>query len=168
MNLQDKFVIDRSADHCHLTEKDAITLFGVERIKGCKKKALTIEGEFATDLKIEDFRDTRYTVLYPWREYSQLELAQSSYYKLTYKYSERVGSGELQDAKLLNVSTDHNMIGIDIPVITVKAHVHLNTWEDTDLLEILNFPFPLAIKVSKTTDGLNHIHLDTDQFAALQ
>jgi propanediol utilization protein len=166
MKLPDSFIIERSANHCHLSKENAMHLFwGRLPIF----KSLTIEGEFATNLKVFDNKGNKYTVLYPWRSYSQLELAQSDYYKLFGGYDKRVSSGELRDARNLIVRANPgDTLSISIPVITVKAHVHLNDEKDLWRVKEIDFPFPLDIKFNKSTDGLNHIHLDTDQFAAIQ
>lgn len=167
MNLLDRFKIDRSANHAHLTEHDAVILFGNHI--DIEYKPLDIVGEYATNLKIQDIYGNNYRVLYPWRKYSQIEVANSDYYKLFKKYRTRVASGNLSSTELLDVvGTARNHV--KIPVIVAEAHVHIseNHRADISLLKELNFPFKLGVKINKTTDGLNHIHLDTDQFAAIQ
>jgi propanediol utilization protein len=174
IDLQGRFKIDRSANHVHLSEEDALLFFG----NGAKKenitaKPLTIAGEFATNLRLLDTKGVSYTVLYPWRKYSQLELAQSDYYKHFKEYSSRVSSGELENSNLLYLScprldTNTTIKGKYIPVITVKAHVHITDKKDIKLLHKISFPFLLEVKISKSTDGFSHIHLDTDQYASIQ
>jgi hypothetical protein len=107
--------------------------------------------------------DNGYTVLYPWREYAQIEVAASDYYRMFGEYPIRRTSGDIAPAKKIRVFCT----AVEIPVIVAKPHVHLcNT--DPSRLEYLNFPFELALKYNDTTDGLSHIHLDTDQYAAIQ
>jgi propanediol utilization protein len=151
-----RFVIDRSANHCHLSEADANTIFGGEP-NHVSLRPLAIEGEYATDLKVG-----AYTVLYPWRKYSQIEVAMSDYYKIFGTYARRRSSGDLEGAECIDV------MGVMIPVIVAEAHVHIAEPSDYELLRTLNFPFHLATKSNLTTDGLSHIHLDTDQYAAIQ
>lgn len=156
-----RFVIDRSANHCHLSEADAHLIFGGEP-NHVSLRPLAIEGEYATDLNIYDAPGNRYTVLYPWRKYSQIEVSMSDYYKLFGRYTRRRASGDLEGAKVLDIN------GVMIPVIVAEAHVHIAEPSDYELLRTLNFPFHLATKSNLTTDGLSHIHLDTDQYAAIQ
>jgi len=151
-----RFVIDRSANHCHLSEGDAHIIFG-EELNHVSLRPLAIEGEYVTNLKV-----CRYTVLYPWREYSQIEMAMSDYYKLFGAYTRRRASGDLEGAERIDVG------GVVIPVIVAEAHVHIAKPSDYELLRTLNFPFHLATKSNITIDGLSHIHLDTDQYAAIQ
>ena len=174
MNLHNRFVIDRSNNHAHLTKKDAITLFGINpefTLFGLNPEFLTkplaIEGEYSTDLKIKDYIGNSYTVLYPWRPYSQLELAASDFYKIVGSYPERVNSGEVEDAVLLKVTGTRNS-SVLINTITVKAHVHIACPTDYFWLQLLDFPFKLSVKRNLSTDGLSHIHLDKDQYAAIQ
>jgi putative phosphotransacetylase len=165
MNLQDRFVIDRSANHVHLSQADADLLFGPD--VELKLRPLAITGEYATQLKVTGENCMKYTVLYPWRSYSQLELAASDYYKQYNCYPGRVASGNHINAKLLTVGGTTGEI-VDVPVIVAEAHVHLADKADIKLLKKLGLPFPLAFKVNETTDGKSHIHLDTDQYAAVQ
>jgi propanediol utilization protein len=168
MNLQGLFVIDRSADHIHLTEEDAIYLFG-EELNKMELRPLAIKGEFATNLKLTDDNWDKYTVLYPWRSYSQLEVSQSTFYRLFKRYDKRVNSGNLKNAPLLEVtSIDDIFTEIQIPVITVRAHIHLTDESHLSYLDDLELPFPYEIKQNETTDGMSHIHLDTDQYSAIQ
>ena len=160
-----RFVVDGSANHCHLSEKDAHILFDKE-LDNMILKPLAIAGEFATNLKVFDEKGNSYTVLYPWRSYSQLEVAMSNYYKLFGKYTQRRNSGDIEGALLLDVTC--TSASIDIPVIVAAAHVHIAQMSDLEELELLDFPFDLAVKQNQSTDGLSHIHLDTDQYAAIQ
>lgn len=163
MSLPNNFVIDRSANHCHLTQEHANILIGKD-ISKMILKPLAIKGEYATNFKVFDtISGNGYTIMYPFRSYSQIEVAMSDYYKLFKKYTTRVSSGDLEGAVKLPV-----LGGISIPIIVVKAHVHVHTPTDLNEIYNLNFPFELDIKENETTDGLNHIHLDTDQFAAIQ
>ena len=165
LNINSKFVIDRSANHCHLTEEHLELLFGKNRLM--QLKPLAIEGEFATDLKVTDEKGNSYTVLQPCREYSQIEVAMSDYYKLFKTYTERVSSGDVANAETLRVRGISTSL-VDIPTIVVTPHVHINSELDVMLIPDLKFPFPLSVKINNTTDLMSHIHLDTDQYAALQ
>jgi putative phosphotransacetylase len=165
MNLQDRFVIDRSANHIHLTQETADLLFGEDVMMTLKP--LAIAGEYATNLKVAGENCVKYTVLYPWRSYNQLELAASDFYKQFKYYPKRVASGQLDGAPTLTVGGTTCDI-VDVPVIVAEAHVHIAKESDLYLIPELNFPFPLGVKFNETTDGLSHIHLDTDQYAALQ
>jgi propanediol utilization protein len=157
--LLNRFKVDRSANHCHLTKEHAELFFGNSVFT---LKELAIAGEFATNLKLEDHRGNKYTVLYPWREYTQIEVAQSDYYKLFGHYGDRVNSGDLSKASFVVVQD------VYLPLIVVKAHVHIARESDIDLLDFLDFPFKLEIKMNESTDGFSHMHLDTDQYAAIQ
>jgi len=164
----DRIVIDRSANHCHLTEADAKAIFG-EDVNPTLTRPLAIKGEFVTNLKIELHTNkipSECTVLYPWRTYSQIELCASDYYKIFGEYPQRRKSGDLQGAKTIRVICPKP--SIYIPVIVPRAHIHLERVSDIWLLHDLNIPFRIPVQDAETTDGLSHIHLDADQYAALQ
>lgn len=165
MILQDRFKIDRSANHAHLSHGDAEALFGKDIV--AEFKPLAIAGEYATNLKVNGENGVQYTVLYPWRSYSQLELAASDYYKWFKTYPKRRASGDIEGTPVIHIDGPTNN-GIDIHVIVAEAHVHIARESDLELLAGLNFPFPLSMKENESTDGLSHIHLDVDQYAALQ
>ncbi len=166
MNLQDRFKIDRSGNHCHLSQKDANVLFGPD--VELTLKPLAIAGEYATNLKVFDNNSNGYTVLWPFRPYSQIELAASDYYKLFKTYPKRVASGNIKNAGALVVHAVGEGDFVDIPVIVAEAHVHIAVESDLDLLAELKFPLPLGVKFNESTDNFSHIHLDVDQYAAIQ
>jgi putative phosphotransacetylase len=165
VNLLGRFKIDRSANHCHLSTADADTLFGKDI--ELTLKPLAIKGEYVTNLKVTGQNGINYTVLYPWRSYSQVELAASDYFKLFKLYPKRVASGNVECTQTLTVS-GHTSTNVDVPVIVAEAHVHIAKESDAHLLDSLNFPFPLGVKFNESTDDFSHIHLDVDQFAAIQ
>ncbi len=165
MKLPEGFVIDRSANHCHLTREDAVSIFG-DNMK-LKLRELSIKGEYATNLKVQDEFDNEYTVLYPWRKYSQIEVAASNFYKIFKYYPDRKNSGDTAGAETVRVLGTLTKI----PVIVVKPHVHVPKeflYSHTHQLFNLSMPYRFEIKVSETIDSLCHIHLDTDQYAAIQ
>jgi len=174
MLLLNRFKVDRSANHCHLTLKNANALFSKGELDIIELKPLTISGEYSTNLKVVDPFGNKYTVLYPWRNYSQLEVAASDYYKMFKYYPKRVNSGDFTKASQLMINNANNPMSETrlVPVIVVKPHVHITKKEDYDdldfLVDSLRFPFELEEKENESTDGYSHIHLDTDQFAAIQ
>ena len=156
--------IDRSANHCHLTRYMAVKIFG-DALHHLQLKELAITGEYATNLKVTDYRGNKYTVLYPWRDYSQIEVAASDYYKLFSYHPTRRSSGDLISTKTLQLEGTE----FRIPVIVVRPHIHIPPGKkDTFTLAQLDFPFKLDVKYTPTTDNEPHIHLDTDQYAAIQ
>jgi propanediol utilization protein len=168
MEIHPRFIVERSANHIHLSEKDAAIIFSdvngfflndyIETFK-----PLSIKGEYNTTIKVySQEMDSTYTLLYPFREYSQIEVSMSDYYRRFKEYPKRVNSGELEGARTVYVR------GVEIPIIVVKPHVHLNKKYDIKYIKQLNFPFDLTIKVNDTIDGINRIHLDIDQYAAIQ
>jgi putative phosphotransacetylase len=166
MRIHEKFIVERSANHIHLSEKDASTFLPTSKFLSDFKnlfKPLSIKGEFNTTIKVySDQTKEKYSLVYPFREYSQIEVAMSDYYKIFKCYTTRVNSGELEGARTIKV---HDM---DIPIIVVKPHVHLHSWDQIHYFNALKFPFELSVKQNQTTDGINRIHLDTDQYAAIQ
>ena len=162
MLIHPRFIIDRSANHCHLTQQHAEIIIG-KALDKMILRPLAIEGEYATNFKVySQYNSKGYTLMYPFREYSQIEIAMSDYYKIFRKYTTRVSSGDTEFATKIRVIGN-----VDIPIIVVKPHVHLHNQSDLNLIEQLDFNFKLDIKENKTIDGLNHIHLDTDQYAAI-
>jgi putative phosphotransacetylase len=163
MLIHPRFIVDRSANHCHLTQQHAEIIIG-KALDKMILRPLAIEGEYATNFKVYSQYDSKgYTLMYPFREYSQIEVAMSDYYKIFRKYTTRVSSGDTKYATKIRVVGN-----VDIPIIVVKPHVHLHKFSDCQKINDLNFPFELDIKSDcKTIDGLNHIHLDTDQYAAI-
>lgn len=159
-----KYIIERSANHAHLTEADASIIFGDACLpENLILKPLAICGEFATNLKVVDGKGNSYTVVYPWRNSSQIEVAQSDYYKMFKTYASRVNSGEILDAESIVVND-----AVSIPVIVVKAHIHVPPSLSYKIPNYLDFPFPLSVKINETVDGNIRMHLDIDQYAALQ
>jgi propanediol utilization protein len=164
MEIHPRFIIERSANHIHLSLEDAQKIFNtaIPKVRD-NLRELSIKGEYNTGIKLysEDTMQT-YTLLYPFREYSQIEVSMSDYYRKFKEYPKRVNSGELEGAKTVNV------FGVDIPIIVTLPHVHFHNKKELYYYHEFEFPFYLTKKFNETIDGINRIHLDTDQFAAIQ
>ena len=160
-----EYIVERSANHAHLTEQDALAIFGEACfLPNLTLKPLAIVGEYATNLKVVDVKGNSYTVVYPWRKSSQIEVAQSDYYKMFKTYTNRVDSGDIGGAKHVEVA---GAGGLTLPVLVVRAHIHIDPSAGIISPDELDFIFPLAMKVHETIDGVARIHLDTDQYAAI-
>ena len=151
-------VVERSHRHVHLSRRTAWTLFGDREPK---LRALSVLGEYATDLEVSVAGLGKCKALWPWREYDQLEVSMSEYVKLFDCYTPRRVSGDVHAAREVLIATPRN--AVEIPVIVPKAHVHAPRsacWRQL-------FPWALEFKQHETVDGRAFAHLDSDSFNAL-
>ena len=73
----DNFIVETSARHCHLTEKDLWTLFG-DNYTLTKKKDLSQPGQFACEEKVTvvgEKGELKMSILGPTRSASQVEVS---------------------------------------------------------------------------------------------
>jgi len=174
--MSQKILVEISARHVHLSEKDFEKLFG----KGknlIPMKNLSQPEEFASqqmltlvngNRKIENIR-----VLGPFRKYSQAEISMTDAYSLKLNPMPRIKvSGDLANTTKILVKGPKSQI--KIPCIIAKRHLHCST-EEAKKLNLRNNQ-KISVKISgeralvfneivvRVSEDYNlSIHLDTDE-----
>lgn len=132
------FIVETSARHCHLSQKDLNTLFG-EGYVLTKKKDLSQPGQFACEEKVKvvgEKGELNMSILGPVRDNTQVEISLTD--------ARSVGliapikeSGDLKEAGKCKIIGPKGEIECEHAVITAKRHIHA-TPEDAKELNVKN------------------------------
>ena len=128
--MQNKILIETSARHIHLSEKDLETLFG----KGYQltiKKDLSQPGQFACEEKVTlvgPRGEMKFTILGPTRNSTQAELTFTEARALGIKVPVRE-SGDIAGSAGIKVVGPAGSIELEEGVIAAKRHIHLTPEE---------------------------------------
>lgn len=120
-----KILIETSARHIHLSQKDLEILFGTEATL-TKKKDLSQPGQFACEEKVKVVGprgDLTMTILGPVRPATQVELALTDARKLGFKPPTRE-SGDIAGTPGCKLIGPCGETEIDCGVIVAKRHIH--------------------------------------------
>ncbi|MDD4079837.1 MAG: phosphate propanoyltransferase [Eubacteriales bacterium] len=171
-----RFIIETSARHCHLSDKDLETLFG----KGASlsvKKDLSQPGQFATNERVTlvgPKGEMKVTILGPTRKETQVEISMTDARSLglTPPVRESGDTAGSASAKLIGPAGE-----LELPqgVIIAKRHIHA-TPEDAEKLGVKDKDV-VSVKVHTAGRGLIFgetivrvnptyalaMHIDTDE-----
>jgi putative phosphotransacetylase len=134
-----KTLVEISARHIHLSEKDFEKLFGKNKTLAPIKKLSQI-GEFASEEKVtlmnKDKKINDVRILGPFRKNSQAEISLTDAYHLKLNPLPKVKvSGDLANATKILVKGPKS--SIKIPVIIAKRHLHCSI-EEAKKLKLKN------------------------------
>lgn len=171
-----KFIVETSAHHVHLSQKDLETLFG-EGYELTVKKELSQPGQFAAKEKVTvvgERGEKAMSVLGPVRKESQVEVSLTDARSLGLKALVRE-SGDLEGTAGCVLKGPKGEITLDQGVIAAKRHIHM-TPADAKEFHVENGQI---VKVKVDTDGRSLIfddvvirvkdtyalamHIDTDE-----
>ncbi len=133
-----KFIVETSARHCHLSQKDLDILFGKGYVL-TKKKDLSQPGQFACEEKVKvvgEKGELNMSILGPVRDNTQVEISLTD--------ARSVGllapikeSGDLKEAGKCKIIGPNGEIECEHAVIAAKRHIHA-TPEDAKELNVKN------------------------------
>ncbi|BBH27501.1 PduL/EutD family phosphate acyltransferase [Intestinibaculum porci] len=171
-----KFIVETSAHHVHLSQKDLETLFG-EGYELTVKKELSQPGQFAAQEKVTvvgERGEKAMSVLGPVRSESQVEVSLTDARALGLKALVRE-SGDLEGTNGCVLKGPKGQITLEKGVIAAKRHIHM-TPADAENFNVKNGQI---VKVRVDTDGRSLIfddvvirvkdtyalamHIDTDE-----
>ena len=171
-----KFIVETSAHHVHLSQKDLETLFG-EGYELTVKKELSQPGQFAAQEKVTvvgERGEKAMSVLGPVRSKSQVEVSLTDARALGLKALVRE-SGDLEGTNGCVLKGPEGQITLEKGVIAAKRHIHM-TPADAENFNVKNGQI---VKVRVDTDGRSLIfddvvirvkdtyalamHIDTDE-----
>ena len=134
----DKFIIETSARHCHLSKEDLYTLFG-DGYKLTKKKDLSQPGQFACEEKVTvvgEKSEVQMSILGPVRNKTQVEVSLTDARSIGLKAPIRE-SGDLNEAGSCKIRGPKGEITLEHAVISAKRHIHTAP-SDADKLNVKN------------------------------
>lgn len=134
----DNFIVETSARHCHLSEKDLCTLFG-ENYQLTKKKDLSQPGQFACEEKVTvvgEKGELKMSILGPTRSASQVEISLTDARSVGLNAPIRE-SGMLDDAGKCVIKGPKGEVELEHAVICALRHLH-STPKDAERLGIKN------------------------------
>ena len=171
-----KFIVETSAHHVHLSQKDLETLFG-EGYELTVKKELSQPGQFAAQEKVTvvgERGEKAMSVLGPVRSESQVEVSLTDARALGLKALVRE-SGDLEGTNGCVLKGPKGQITLEKGVIAAKRHIHM-TPADAENFNVKNGQI---VKVRVDTDGRSLVfddvvirvkdtyalamHIDTDE-----
>ena len=121
-----KFIVETSARHVHLSQKDIDTLFGAG-YKLTNKKDLSQPGQFACEEKVEVIGpkgSLKMSILGPARPASQVEISFSDARALGLVPPVRE-SGDIAATPGCTIKVGDNAVTLDEGVIVAKRHIHM-------------------------------------------
>ncbi len=121
-----KFIVETSARHVHLSQKDIDTLFGAG-YKLTNKKDLSQPGQFACEEKVEVIGpkgSLKMSILGPARPASQVEISFSDARALGLVPPVRE-SGDIAATPGCTIKVGDNVVTLDEGVIVAKRHIHM-------------------------------------------
>lgn len=122
-----KVLIETSARHIHLSQKDLETLFG-EGAKLTSKKALSQPGQFACEEKVEVIGPKGsfvMSVLGPTRNETQIEISLSDARKIGVSVPIRE-SGDLEGSTQCTIKGPKGEVQLEKGLIAAKRHIHMH------------------------------------------
>ena len=120
------FIVETSARHCHLSDKDLAILFG-EGYKLTNKKDLSQPGQFACEEKVTvvgEKGELKMSILGPTRSETQVEVSLTDARAAGLNAPIRE-SGELADAGKCKIIGPKGEIECEHAVIAAKRHIHM-------------------------------------------
>lgn len=120
------FIVETSARHCHLSDKDLTILFG-EGYKLTNKKNLSQPGQFACEEKVTvvgEKGELKMSILGPTRTSTQVEISLTDARSIGVNAPIRE-SGELSDAGKCKIIGPKGEIECEHAVIAAKRHIHM-------------------------------------------
>ncbi|MBO5754442.1 MAG: phosphate propanoyltransferase [Clostridia bacterium] len=123
-----KFIVETSARHVHLSQKDIDTLFGAG-YQLTNKKDLSQPGQFACEEKVEVIGpkgSLKMSILGPARPASQVEISFSDARALGLVPPVRE-SGDTAATPGCTIKVGDNVVTLDEGVIVAKRHIHMTT-----------------------------------------
>jgi propanediol utilization protein len=170
-----KTLVEVSARHVHLSEKDFEKLFGDK--KTLKEIKILSQGNFASEKKVILIGDKRkiddVRILGPFRKHSQVEIALTDAYTLKLNPLPKIKvSGDLVNTT--NILVQGPKSSIKIPCIIAQRHLHCSIEEAKRLRLKNNQRISAKIKgireitfhniiVRTAEDFRLSLHLDTDE-----
>ena len=121
-----KFIVETSARHVHLSQKDIDTLFGAG-YQLTNKKDLSQPGQFACEEKVEVIGpkgSLKMSILGPARPASQVEISFSDARALGLVPPVRE-SGDIAVTPGCTIKVGDNVVTLDEGVIVAKRHIHM-------------------------------------------
>ncbi|MBP0979027.1 MAG: phosphate propanoyltransferase [Oscillospiraceae bacterium] len=172
-----KVLIETSARHVHLTEKDMIALFG-EGAKLSIKKELSQPGQFASNERVTLVGPKRsienVIIIGPVRSKSQVEISLTDARSLGVKAPVRL-SGDIKDSGSCKLVGPAGEVELSEGVIIAKRHIHMRSQEakaqglkDNDQvmikLETQDRSLIFDDVIIRVDDNFNlAMHIDTDE-----
>lgn len=154
----DKFIVEVSARHVHLTKEHVETLFG-EGHELTVKKELSQPGQYACEEKVTlvgPKGELKATILGPVRKASQVELSLTDARSLGVEATIRE-SGDIKGTKGIKIVGPCGEVELEEGVIAAKRHVHM-TSEDAKNYGVSNGEI---VSVSVNTDARSLVFGDT-------
>lgn len=136
--MAEKFLVEISARHIHLTQEDVVTLFG-EGHQLTPKKDLSQPGQYACEEKVTvkgPRGEMSITVLGPTRSHTQLELSLTDARTLGVEALVRE-SGQLDGTKGIQLVGPDGETTVESGVIAAKRHIHM-TPQDAEIYGVKN------------------------------
>ena len=174
--MEDMFIVETSARHIHLSEKDLATLFG-EGHQLTNKKDLSQPGQFACVERVKVIGpkgELNMSVLGPTRKETQVEISLTDARSIGVQALIRE-SGDIKGTAGCKLVGPAGEVEIPCGVIAAKRHIHL-TPEDAEKFGVKDKEI---VKVEINTDGRSLIfgdvvcrvsasyatamHIDTDE-----
>lgn len=120
------FIVETSARHCHLSEKDLFILFG-DGYELTNKKNLSQPGQFACEEKVTvvgEKGELKMSILGPVRSQTQVEISLTDARSIGVVAPIRE-SGDLKDAGKCKIVGPKGSIEVEHAVIAAKRHIHM-------------------------------------------
>jgi putative phosphotransacetylase len=174
--MDNKFIVETSARHIHLSDKDLATLFG-KGYQLTNKKDLSQPGQFACEEKVTVVgakSQQNMTILGPTRKDTQVEISLTDARSLGLQAQVRE-SGDIEGTAGCKLVGPKGEVEIPCGVIAAKRHIHL-TEEDASKFGVKNGEI---VKVELDTNGRSLVfgdvvcrvsnnyatamHIDTDE-----
>ncbi|MFV0380329.1 MAG: phosphate propanoyltransferase [Anaerorhabdus sp.] len=136
--MAEKFIVEISARHIHLSKKDLETLFG-EGYELTPKKDLSQPNQFACEEKVcvkGSRSEMNVTILGPTRKETQLELSLTDARVLGVEAKIRE-SGNIEGTMGITIVGPKGEVTVDKGVIAAKRHVHM-TSKDAETYNVKN------------------------------
>ena len=170
-----KFIVETSARHVHLSQKDIDTLFGAG-YQLTNKKDLSQPGQFACEEKVEVIGpkgSLKMSILGPARPASQVEISLSDARTLGVKAPVRE-SGDIAGTPGCTIKVGDNVVEIAEGVIVAKRHIHMTPADaaeigvaDKEIVKVkLDTARPLIfddVVVRVSEKFALAMHIDTDE-----
>ncbi|RHM61145.1 MULTISPECIES: phosphate propanoyltransferase [Coprobacillaceae] len=174
--MENKFIVETSARHIHLSDKDLATLFG-EGYQLTNKKDLSQPGQFACVEKVKVVgpkSEMNMSVLGPTRNATQVEISLTDARSLGLQALVRE-SGDIEGTAGCKLVGPKGEVELTCGVIAAKRHIHL-TPEDAEKFGVKDKEI---VKVELDTEGRSLVfgdvvcrvsanyatamHIDTDE-----
>ena len=133
--MQNKFIVETSARHIHVTAETLVTLFGADAVLH-NKKDLSQPGQFACEEKVKlvgPKGELMVTILGPTRPADQVELSFTDARTLGLKAVPVRESGDVAGAPGLKLVGPCGEVVIDAGVMVAKRHIHMTPEDAAEL-----------------------------------